>query len=72
MSPAESPDGVNRLYLSQNSAPDRAARVTPEPPEDERRALLAALALARAEEQRGLDPWTAAALREAAEREPEP
>jgi hypothetical protein len=40
-------------------------RVTPELPEDERAAVLAALAQARAEERRGLDPWTAAALREA-------
>jgi hypothetical protein len=46
-------------------------RVTPEPSEDERAAVLAALAEARAEEGRGLDPWTAAALREAIDTEAE-
>jgi hypothetical protein len=51
---------------------DLAARVTPEPPADEREALLAALEEALAEEQRGLDPWTAAALSEATENEFEP
>lgn len=39
--------------------------MTREPAEDERAAVLAALAEALAEEGRGLDPWTAAALREA-------
>ena len=43
--------------------------MTPEPPADERAALLAALAEAAAEERRGLDPWTAAALLEAADGE---
>jgi hypothetical protein len=62
MSDAESPDGVNRLYLSHNSPAAGAARVTPEPTPDERAALLAALA----DESSGLDPWTLAALREAA------
>jgi hypothetical protein len=47
-------------------------RVTPEPAENERAVVLAALAQARAEDERGLDPWAAAALREATEREPEP
>jgi hypothetical protein len=71
MSESESPVGVNRFYLSHNSSPDRSARVTPEPPADERQALLAALAEVRAEGRSGLDPWTAAALREATEQEPE-
>jgi len=42
--------------------------VRPEPPADERAALLAALA----EERGGLDAWTAAALHAARERAPEP
>jgi hypothetical protein len=46
-------------------------RVTPEPSEEERTAVLAALAEARADEGRGLDPWTAAALREATDQEAE-
>jgi hypothetical protein len=46
-------------------------RVTPEPERDERAAVLAALAQAREEEGRGLDPWSAAALREATEKERE-
>jgi hypothetical protein len=71
MSASESPVGVNGLHLSQYSPSERPARVTPEPSDDERQALLAALAKARAEERSGLDPWTAAALREAAEQEPE-
>jgi hypothetical protein len=71
MSFAESPDGVNRLYLSHDSPVEGLVRVTPEPPADEREALLAALAKAAAEERRGLDPWTAAALREAAHGEPD-
>jgi len=50
---------------------DEGFRVTPEPSEDERAALLAALAEAQAEERRGLDAWTAAALREATDQEPE-
>jgi hypothetical protein len=50
---------------------DEGFRVTPEPPEDERAAVLAALAEAHAEEGRGLDPWTAAALREATDNEAE-
>ena len=45
--------------------------LTPEPSEDERPVVLAALAEAWAEEGRGLDPWTAAALREATEQEAE-
>ena len=69
MSGSESPVRVSRLYFSHNSSPDRSARVTPEPPADERQALLAALAEVGAEERRGLDPWTAAALREASEQE---
>ena len=44
-------------------------RVTPEPTEDERAVVLAALTEARAEERRGVDPWTAAALREATDKE---
>jgi hypothetical protein len=71
MSESESPVGVNRLYFSQNSPLAGSARVTPEPAPDERAALLAALAEAGAEEARGLDPWTTAALREAAEKNPE-
>ena len=47
-------------------------RVTPEPPADEREALLAVFEEALAEARRGLDPWTAAALSEAAEHELEP
>jgi len=43
----------------------------PEPSADERQALLAALAAARAEESTGLDPWTLAGLREATDQEPE-
>ncbi len=46
--------------------------MTPEPAEHERVAVLAALAEARSEEPAELDPWTAAAIREATEREPEP
>lgn len=69
MSRSESPVGVNHLYLSQNSPPDGSARVTPEPPADERAALLAALAEAVAEEGRDVDPWTAAARHEAVEKE---
>ena len=46
-------------------------RVTPEPSEDDRAIVLAALEVVRAEEGDGLDPWTAAALREAAAREPD-
>jgi hypothetical protein len=44
----------------------------PEPSPEERRALLAALAEARGAEPVGLDAWSAAGLREAAEREPGP
>jgi hypothetical protein len=51
---------------------DVVAFVTPEPPADEREALLAALEEALAEERQGLDPWTAAALWEAADNELEP
>ncbi|MDQ3993049.1 MAG: hypothetical protein M3229_05260 [Actinomycetota bacterium] len=51
---------------------DVAARVTPEPPADEREALLAVLFEALADDQRRLDAWTAAALREATEGEAEP
>jgi hypothetical protein len=47
-------------------------RIAPEPPEHEREALLAALGEALAEERRGPDPWTAAALQEAAGSELEP
>ena len=46
-------------------------RITPEPAGDEHEAVLVALAEARAEEERGLDPWAAAALREATEKEPD-
>jgi hypothetical protein len=71
MSASESPVGVNPLYLSQNPALDGSARVTPEPPADERAVLLAALAETDAEEARDVDPWTAAAWREAVEKEPD-
>ena len=50
---------------------DEGFRVTPEPSEDERAAVLAALAEERAEEGRGLDAWTAAALREATDKDAE-
>jgi hypothetical protein len=46
-------------------------RVTPEPPADECEALHAALAEALADDRRGLDAWTAAALQEAVAREPD-
>jgi hypothetical protein len=50
---------------------DEGFLVTPEPSEAERTVVLAALTAARADERRGLDPWTAAALREATEKEAE-
>jgi hypothetical protein len=48
---------------------DEGFRVTPEPTEAERAALLAALAKERAEEGRTLAAWTVAGLREAVEKE---
>jgi hypothetical protein len=50
---------------------DEGLRLTPEPTEAERAAVLAALAEEWAEDGSGLDPWSAAALREAVETESE-
>jgi hypothetical protein len=43
-------------------------RVTPEPPEGELEALVAAVSAALVEERRALDAWSAAALAEATEK----